>query len=815
MASLFHDIRYALRGLLKNKGFTAVVILTLALGIGANTAIFSIVDGVLLRPLPFRNAGQLVRLVDNLRGLGLRDVGMSVPELKDIDQRSGVFDQVSAVWPVDANLTGGDRPERIELLVVSPPYFSLLAVRPQLGRLFGPEDRAEGFAEAAVISDSLWRRLFSADPAVLGKKIRLDNDLYTVVGVMPPGFRHPGRTVATDVDVWGTAGFAANPFGRPQRAQRILPGAVGRLKPDETLREAQARLDVFTAALERDYPNDYGAASRWTVQLEPLQDAVVGNVRPLLWVLLGAVSLMLVTACVNIANLLLARAAGRQREIAVRQALGAARGRLIQQLLTESLVLSLLAGIAGVAAASGGMQLLLALVPSKLPRLNEVALDWRVMLFALAISLLTGVLFGLAPALQLAGVSLTSRESGPSRRQNRIAAGLVIAEFAISLVLMTGAGLLVRSFWKLTDANPGFNPRNVLAARIWLPVPNDPSTDIYGKGQDRTAFLREVLRRSRDLPGVKLAAIAGSIPFGNDVPPNAVTLQGRPRQPGDGLLAESLLVSPDYFTALQIPLVSGRLLQETDSGGAPLSVLVDRYTEHRFWPNESAIGKRLKRGGPQAPDIWATVVGVVGDVRHDGLDTDGVPHIYYSVYQRSGRAFGLLLRSSSDPASLSEPARRVIQSVDPNLPVFGVRTLSQLLDVSLGQHRFSAQLMAAFAILAMLLAAVGIYGVLAYSIGRRTREIGVRVALGARRGDVIGMVLSQALRMILLGTAIGTVSALAFSRLLAKLLYGVSVTDPVVFLIVPAVLVTIALIASYVPAWRATRIDPLVALRSE
>ena len=809
MQTFLQDLKYSLRVIAKNPGFIAVAIIALALGIGANTAIFSIVDAVLLRPLPFHDAGQLVRVVDNLRGPGLRDVGLSVAEMLDLRRRSGIFDQVSAAWPVDANLTGGDRPERVELMVVSPNYFSLLGARAQIGRVFGPEDQAEGFAEAALISDGLWRRLFGGDRQVLGKRIRMDNDLYTIVGVMQPNFRHPGRTLSTDVDVWATAGFAANPFPKPARIVRLLPGAVARLQAGLSVRQAQQRLDAFTTALQREFPNDYRADAKWSVDLEPLQDAVVGNVRPVLWVLLGAVSLMLLTACVNIANLLLARASGRQREIAVRQALGAARGRLVRQFLTESLVLSLAAGAAGLAAAALGLKLLLALVPSRLPRLNEITLDWRVLLFALAVSILTGLLFGLAPAVQISGVTLTSRESSLSRRQRRISAALVTAEFAISVVLMTGAGLLVRSFWNLTSADPGFNPHNVLVARLWLPVPNDPKADVYAPIDVRARFVSEVLRRARALPGVSVAALTGSVPLSNDASPANLRVEDRP---AESLVAEPILVSPEYFAALQIPLQAGRLLQEADRSAAPRVAVVDRSTARRFWPHGSAIGRRLKFPNQAA---WTTVVGVVGDVRHDSLDAAPLPHIYYSLYQVTGRAFGLLLRSSSDPASLSEPARRVIQSVDPNLPVFGERTLSRLVDNSLGRQRFSAQLMGAFAALAMMLSAVGIYGVLAYSIGQRTREIGVRIALGARHGSVIGMVLRQAIGMILAGAGIGLVCALVFSRLLGKLLYGVSAADPVVFASVPLVLVGVALAAAYVPARRATRIDPLLALRAD
>jgi len=820
MGILVQDLRYGLRALRKSPGFTAVIILTLALGIGANTAIFSIVDAVLLRALPFPAPGELVRVVDNVRGFGLKDIGMSVPELQDLAGRSGVFEQISATWPVDLNITGTGHPERAEFLGVSANYFTLLGAKPQLGRVFGPQDVLPGFSEAVVISDGLWKRFFGGDPNVLGRKVRMDNDVYVVVGVMPPNFRHPGRTLATDVEVWATAGFTALPFPPPQRTLNMIPGAIARLKPGLSVKAAQARLDAFTAALRREFPNDYRPESQWSVDLEPLQDAVVGNVRPLLLVLSGSVALMLLIGCANIANLLLARAAGRQREVAIRQALGAARTRLIRQWLTESLLLSLIAGAVGVLCAASTLRLLLGLVPSRLPRLNEVALDARVLLFALAVSIVTGVLFGLAPALSASGWSVSEHlkettRGGSGRRQTRVSGLLVVSEFAICLVLMIGAGLLVRSFWKLSEMNPGFEPNNVLVERIWLPVPNDPASDPYAKPDDRTRFAREVLRRAAALTGVTHAALTTSVPLGGNINQNLFTIENRAVQPGESLLGDLISITPDYFKALGTPLLEGRYFTESDQAGAPDVALVDHATAQRYWPNQSAIGKRLKRGRLQSRQPWAMVVGVVGDIRHDGMNVDGVPHLYFPMYQVNNKALGLVLRTSSNPASLGEVAKREIQAVDPNLPVFGIRTLSDMVSTSVAQQRFSAQLMAAFATVAMLLAGVGIYGVLAYSIGQRTREIGVRVALGAGRWEVVRMVVWQGLRLILTGIVTGVACALAFSRLLSRLVFGISLTDPLVFAGVPLILLAIAILASYIPAHRATRIDPMVALRAE
>jgi predicted permease len=821
--TIIQDVRYCLRSLRRTPGFTAVVISTLALGIGANTAIFSIVDAVLLRPLSFPKPDQLVRLVDNFPGAGLHDIGMSVPELWNLQYRSGIFAEVSAVWPVDANVTGTGHPERIELLAVSPNYFSLLDAQAQLGRVFGPDDKAQGFADTAIVSDGLWRRLFGGDPHVLGQRVRADGDAYTIVGVMPPGFRHPGNTVATDVDMWATAGFAADPFPTPPaRNANILPGGIARLKPGLTVAQAQRRLDAFTAALRMQFPQDYRPEGRWSIQLEPLKESLTGNVRPMLFTLMGAVGMMLLIGCINIGNLLMVRASGRRREIAIRQSLGSTRARLARQFLTESLMLAVAAGTVGVLGASSSLGLLLYLVPSKLPRTAEIAIDFRVLIFAIAVTLITGVLFGIAPAVQASEWDLSTqlkesgRSSGGSKRQNRLSGILVTAEFALCLMLMTGAGLLVRSFWKLTEVDPGFNPQNTTVARIWLPQPNDPSQDPYAKPQARTAFIREVLRRVITLPGVTSAAMSSSVPLSKTAPnPAAVTVEGGAPRAADATLAEIVVVSPDYFKALGVRLISGRFFDESDRRESQPVAIVDRATAGRYWPGESPIGKRVKIGRPQSPNPFATIVGVSGDVRHDGIENDGVPHVYFPAYQRSGKALCLIVRSGRDAPELGEQLRREIQAVDPTLPVFGITTLSGMLSSALSPHRFSAQLMGAFAILALLLAAIGIYGVLGYFVGQRTREIGVRMALGASASSVLRMVLWQGLKPITAGMAIGLAGSLIFSGLLENLLYGVKAADPLVLICVPPTLLVAALVASYIPARRATRTDPIVALRCD
>src|ERR671920_317801 len=518
--TLWHDIRYGLRMLWKNPGFTLVVVLTLALGIGANTAIFSVVDAVLLRPLPFPHPEQLVVVRDDLTGRQMENVGMSVPELKDLQQGADVFEEVAGVWPVDANLTGSDRPERVELLAVSPNYFTLLGASARLGRVFGPEDRAEGFAEGVVISDGLWRRLFGADPNVLGRRVYADTDAYTIIGVMPPGFRHPAQTVRNDVDMWANAGFVGNPFNNPPRNIRMLPGAIARVKPGVSVEQAQSQIDSLVSRLRGQFPAEYPAEGGWTVRLLPVHENLVGNARTTLLVLLGAVGLVLLIGCVNIANLLLARSSARQREMAIRLALGASRRRVVMQLLTESLLLSLAGGVVALLAVVWLLDLLVRVVPADIPRLHEVGFDGGVLLFVFGVSLLTGLLFGLVPALQASRPDLTvslkdgGKGTGSGSRGQRFRSALVVTEVALSLVLMIAAGLLLRSFARLTEVSAGFDPHNVLMARIWLPVPNNPEMDPYRPPAKRAAFVREVLRRAQALPGVRYAAVGG----GNAVP---------------------------------------------------------------------------------------------------------------------------------------------------------------------------------------------------------------------------------------------------------------------------------------------------------
>ena len=825
MGTLLHDVRQGWRMLVKKPTFTIVAVLTLALGVGANTAMFSIVNAVLLRSLPYRDPDRLVRIFFNEPGVGLRDVRFSKPELDDLLTRAGVFEDVSPIFEGSEDLTGAKQPERLEAVNGSFGYFSMLGATPQIGRLFGPRDFVPGFASVVVISDGLWRRAYGADPKVIGRTLRLDNDPFTIVGVLPRGFRHPGPTVSGDVEVFGAAGFSGVPFPPPLRGTRVLVGGIGRLRPGLTLEQAQGRLTAMAAQLRRDFPADYPPQAQWTIEIQPLQDTLVGKVRPMLLVLLGAVILIVVMVSLNIANLLLARASGRQQEMAVRLALGASPGRMVRQLLTESMLLSLIGGAAGTATAVSTLGFILRLVPATVPRLIEVRVDWVVLTFALLMSILTGLVFGLAPALHSANgaLSLAIREggrgSGYSTRTGRLRNVLIVSEVAFALILMVGAGLLLRTLQDLLQEDPGFNPTRVVTANIQLPNPNDPDTDPYRDIPRRAAFNRELLRRMKAMPGVQLAAITSALPTTNSNPSavGGVTIEGfaiedRPVESSLDLRAERIRISPDYFRVLQTPLVSGRSFTEGDEDGQPPVAIIDESTAHKYWPDRDPLGRRV-RFGRDSTKPWTTVVGVVKDIKSDGLDIDGAPHIYLSTYQDNGRRLSVVLRTPL-PAPLLEPQiRHEIQAIDPGLPTFGVSSMSDVLDRSLASRRFAANLVGGFAGLAVLLASIGIYGLLAYMVGQRSREIGIRMALGARPNDILRMFLGKGVRLAGVGIVAGLVFSAATVSVMASLLYGVRPRDPGVFLIVPLLLLAVAALASYLPARRATRVNPMIVMK--
>jgi predicted permease len=821
--SFVQDLRYALRMLLKSSGFSVVTVLTLALGIGANVATFSVVYAVLLRPLPFPHPEQLVRVFDDLRGPNEQDVGMSVPELWDLQDRSGVFQDISAVAPSSSAVAGGERTVRAESLVTSADYFALLGAKPQLGRVYAPQDAVPGFLEPVVISDGFWRRNYGSDPNIIGRKMRLDSDPYTIVGVMAPGFRHPGRTLDTDVEVWIAAGFNALPFPVPAvRSQRMLPGAIGRLKPGLTVAQAQARLDAFISQLSREYPTEYPAPAAWVVRLVPVKEDLVGPQRTELFILFGAVGFVLLIACVNIANLLLARSSGRRREIAIRLTMGASRARLARQLLTESTLLSVISGVVALLTVLLLKNAIISLAPADIPRLNEVDVSAGVLSFAFLISILTGILFGLAPALQAANPNQVEnlreggRGSSAGRRHTRLSRVLVVSEVALSIILLAGAGLLLRSFWRVLEVRPGFNPSHLTTVQIWIPISNNAATDPYSVEEKRADFLLDVFRRVSALPGVERSSISGNdtLPMNSGRNYSPFSIQGRATESERGPIADIAVVDSHYFRTMEVPLITGRDFASSDTYKTQPVAVIDQTLARQYWPGKDPLGQQLKFGFGRGVQ-GVTIVGVVGDIKSDGFEAPSVPHIYVALGQFAPVNAVVFLRSRGEVEHLGEEVRREVEKVDPNVPVHSISSMDQIIARSVADRRFALELLGVFAAVALLLAAVGIYGVMSYSFSQRTHEVGVRIALGAQRPDILRMALGEGMRVVVIGLASGLAGAAIMTRFFRSMLFDVRPTDPVTFLSVSAILAGVAFFACYVPAKRATRVDPLAALREE
>jgi predicted permease len=821
MELLRQDLRYVLRSLARTPGFVAVTLLTLMLGIGANLAIFGVVHAVLLRPLPIREPDRVIRMFDDLTGAGARDAGMSVPEMQDIE-KSGVFSQVSAIWPFNAALGGADHVERIEMLGTSPNYFELLGVKPAVGRTYTQKDWMPGFFEGIVISDALWRRQFGGDPGVLGRRVRIDMDPYTIIGVLPPDFRHPGPTSsASDVDVWAAAGFQADPFASPPvRARRMLPGAIGRLQSGVSIEDAQQRLNVLSTTLSQtyaEYPKDLG----WKVRVEPIQEALTGNVRSTLVTLLVAVGFVLLIVCVNVAALLLARSSTRTREFAIRQAIGASGSRLMRQMLTESLLLSFTGGVLALGVLALARSALVSMIPRDIPRLAELHADWTVAIAAVALSMVTGLLFGVVPAIQASRLDLTVglREGGSgaghSRLHQRFRSALVVAEVALSVVLLAAAGLLIRSFARAVIADPGLDPKDLIAAQIWVPIPNNPAMNPYRDVPSRTRLVANLLSRMADIPGVQYAAFGtlGTLPSRNaSSNPAPFSLPDEPQQ--QNRAAQFGAVSADYFNALGTAIRKGRAFTQHDDSTQAEVVIVNEAFVRRFSPDKDPIGRVIRLGrAPQTRDVQ--IVGVSANVQNDRLDLPPEPFVYFSMLQRPVTNLAVLLRTRLDVSGARANLARAVREVDAELPVFNVRTVADMMSASIARRRFSLFLMSAFAASALLLASLGIYGVVAISVNQRKQEFGVRSALGARPRDILGVAVKPGLALAAIGAAAGLVAAFMATRLMTAMLFGVTATDPVTFTIVPALLLLVAGVACVLPGLRATKVPPIRALRGE
>ena len=808
MKTLWGDMRYGFRLLVKQPAFTVVAILTLALGIGANTAIFSVVNGVLLEPLPYGDPDR-VCLVYATRANETRG-SVSAAELLDWREQASSFDELSAVFPLPMTLTGVDAPERVDGLQVTPNFFQVFGVEASLGRAFSTDDpRGE---REVVLSYEFWQKRFAGEANAVGRVLQLDDVGYTVIGVMPPRFQLNSR----NADVWvrPPRDIPAPPMDLPEEMDLATTRelnwltVVGSLKPGVSIVDAQTEMDVIARRLQEAFPED---ATGRGVNVVALKEQVVGAVRPALLMLLGIVGLVLLIACANVANLLLARAAGREREIAIRTSLGAGRLRLIGQFLTESLLLSLLGGAIGLLFAFWSLDLILGVSPEVLPKISVIDLDMQVLVFTFAVSVLTGLLFGLLPALQASKPDLQDslKEGGRSSvgsRRWRLRASLVIVELGLALVVLVVAGLMSRSFLQLLSVDPGFNPKNVLTAVVWLPESK------YADETQMADLYQRILGRVGSLPGVESAAAVLGIPMGGVSGNLTFNIEGRAEPPpGEEYHAGFQTVSQDYFLTMGIPILRGRDISERDREEAPFVVVINETMAHRYWPTEDPVGQKIDF----EDDELAEIVGVVGDIRFDGLDREPRPEVYISYQQQSLRFMTLVIKTHGNPLDSVAAVRSQILAVDPDLPVFKAESMEQIVNESVARPRFNMYLLGVFALIALMLSVIGIYGLMSYSVSQRTHEIGIRMAMGARAGDVIGMIVGQGMLLAAVGIGIGLVAALALTRVFSSFLFGVATTDPITFGMVTLLLVLVTLVAIYVPARRATRVDPLYALRYE
>lgn len=808
METLFQNLRYTIRALRKSPGFTAVAVITLALGIGANTAIFSVVNAVLLRPLPYKDDSRLVVILNKGRN------PVAPANFIDWRSQSQSFSQMGAAEYWTPNLTGTDNPEKLWALHVSPEIFRMLGVQPLLGRMLLPEEQEAGKEHEVVLSYSLWQSHFAGNPEIIGRSVALSGETYSVVGVMPRDFKF-APFWATKAELWAPLALGSRLTDRSGGSLRVF----ARLKPGVNLEQAQAEMGGITGRLEREFPG-----TNQDMQVLSLREKVVGNIRPALLVLLGAVGFVLLIACANVSHMLLARAAARREEIALRTALGAGRWDVFRQFLTESLALALFGGGAGLLLAVWGVRVLVALSPAAIPRVETVRVDGHVLLFALAVSLFTGVAFGMAPAWRATAVNLSDAlkegERGSSEGHRKRLRGLLVgSEFALAVVLLAGAGLMVRTFLALQHVDPGFDPSGVLSVVVSVAGTEQAAAGHTGN------FYQEVLQKVSAVPGVQSVSGINHLPLAGDEWGFRFHIEGRPpERPGEELVATYRAVFPGYFRTMRIPILRGRDVSDADNLRAPGVVVINDYIARRYWPGEDAIGKRITFDDPAKNPSWLTVVGVAKNTARSNWVSPPEEEVFLPYLQsrdyldKPSPPFAyltLVVRTNRDPATLAPDIRRAIHSLDKSIPLSEIQTMDQVVAEATGQSRFYLVLLGAFATVALVLAGVGIYGVMSYSVSRRTHEIGIRMALGAQGRDVLKLVVFQGIVQALAGVAVGLAGALALSRLMAGLLYGTRATDPATFAAVVLVLSGVAVAASYVPARRATKVDPMVALRYE
>ena len=811
MGSWLQDLRYACRVLARQPLFTLVTVSALALGIGANSAIFSVVHSVLLRPLPYPESDRLVFVWNRYEQYGLLDATAAVPDYFDRLGQNRVFEQVAAYHNSPVHYTGGGEPVRLPACRVTASLFPLFRVEAARGRTFLPEEEQPGREQVAVLTHALWERLFAADEALVGREITLNGRPHTVVGILPPHFMLPDQSA----EIFLPLAFTPAQRADTARGNEFLT-FLGRMKPGVTLPQVPDDMERIARGVRERFPDYYTDSLGWGTTVVPLREQIAGRVRPALLVLAGAAGFVLLIACANVANLMLVRAAGRGREVAVRLALGAGRLRIARIILSESLLLALAGGAAGLLLALWGIDFLVALDPGNLPRLTEVRIDGRVLLFTLGLSILTGLLFGLAPALRATRSDLTAalKDGGPGATagpgRGRLGNVLAIAEIALALTLLISAGLLIRSFLRLQKVDPGFRARGVLSAQITL------TSGRYAEKRAQAAFVRDLIAEVHAIPGVESAGAVSELPMAGSNSTASFQVEGQQTGAADGdSLSAFRTASPGYFKTMEIPVLRGREFRDADGSDAPRAVVVDRRLAERYWSGQDPIGRRLKMTFDGPDDPWRSVVGVVGEVKHYGLNASSYPHIYIPYAQMPIPYVCLVARTGADPAALPAALREKVRGIDTGLPLYNIKTMEQYVSGSLARPRFTTLLLGIFAAVAVILAAVGIYGVISYSVAQRTHEIGIRLALGATRRDVLRLILGQCARFSLAGVAIGIAGAVALTRLLGSLLFGVGPLDPPTYAGVSILFISVALVASYMPARRATRVDPAVALRCE
>lgn len=804
MDILLQDLRYSIRLFLKNPGFTLASLMCLALGIGVNTAVFSVVNAALFRSLPYAEPDRLYMVYETNFSNNITRSNFSLPDFLDYRQQSETFQGMAAYEGASITMTGGDEPERIQGARVSPSLFPVLGVQPAMGRTFTDDEEKPGGNLVLVISHSLWERRFGFDPDILNKKLILDGGSFTIVGVMPRDFQFP---INQKAEAWTPLSFDPTKLNRGSHSFQV----IGRLKPNVTAGQAAAELDTIGGRLAQQYPD---TNTGWASAFVELNEFIVGQNRQILYILLATVAFVLLIACANVANLLLARSAARQKEIAVRASLGATRANLIRQLLTESIALSLIGGILGLILAYWGTNILVAYIPANL-YLDKVGIDGTVLGFTLLLSILTGIIFGLAPALQISKADLneTLKEEGrgsTTRHGKRLRSFLVVSEVALALVLLIGAALLIRSLMTLQAVDPGFKKEGALTMQIGLPRSR------YPQGPQQAVFFQRLLEQVKGAQGIESAGLINYLPLGKSNANITFTIEGRqPASPTDVSFAGYRIASPDYFRSMAIPLLSGRAFTDQDTDGAPEIVIINNTMAKRFWPDEDPIGKRLKFGNYQSNNTWRTVVGVIGDVKHFGLNAKFEPEIYTPFQQDPASSMTLVVRTQGAPLNSVNTLRSEVQTVDKNQPVHNVRTLEAVVADAVSGGRGYTILLAMFSVLSLILAAVGIYGVMSHSVAQRTQEIGIRMALGARPADVLKLVVRQGMVLAAIGLLVGLIGALGLTRFISSFLFGISVMDITSYAVICAVLAVVALFACYIPARKAMAVDPAIALRHQ